>query len=138
MATRKVWWSVRRFRSPACWLGQGIPGLIAASVLVALGDAFRSGARQALLYRSCVALHQEGAFQTIEARTDALERLALVGLVLAGGAIVETFGFVAGWIAETMLCTIGLALACAMTEPPPAFEPADAGTSGMRAGLLTI
>jgi len=119
----------------ACWLGHGIPGLIAASVLVALGDAFRSGARQALLYRSCVALHQEGAFQTIEARTDALERLALVGLVLAGGAIVETFGFVAGWIAETMLCTIGLMLACAMVEPPASPHTDSPETS---AGLLTM
>jgi len=122
----------------ACWLGHGIPGLIAASVLVALGDAFRSGARQALLYRSCVALHQEGAFQTIEARTDALERLALVGLVLAGGAIVETFGFVAGWIAETMLCTIGLVLACAMAEPPAAPASTHADSPGTSAGLLTM
>src|SRR5688572_28793225 len=110
----------------ACWLGHGIPGLITASVLVALGDAFRSGARQALLYRSCVALQRQDAFQTIEARTDALERLALVGLILAGGAIVNTFGYAAGWIAETTLCTLGLALACSMTEPPAASEPADA------------
>jgi len=122
----------------ACWLGHGIAGLMAASVLVAVGDAFRSGARQALLYRSCVALKREDAFLTIEARTDALERLGLIGLVLAGGAIVENVGFVAGWIAETMLCTIGLALACAMTEPPAASEPADADTSGALAGLLTI
>src|SRR5262245_16229435 len=39
-----------------CWLGQGVPGLLAASLLVALGDAFRSGADQALLFRTCVAM----------------------------------------------------------------------------------
>src|SRR5947208_1025025 len=41
-----------------CWLGDGAPGLLAAIVLVACGDAFRSGADQALLYRSCVALER--------------------------------------------------------------------------------
>ena len=34
----------------ACWLGQGVPELIVAAVLVALGDAFRSGADEALLF----------------------------------------------------------------------------------------
>jgi len=101
-----------------CWLGQGIPGLIAASVLVALGDAFRSGADHALLYRTCVALRREGDFQRIQARTEAVRLTAMVGLVLAGGAIVTTWGFAAGWIAETVLCTVGLAMACAMSEPP--------------------
>ena len=122
----------------ACWLGHGIPGLIAASVLVAFGDAFRSGAREALLYRSCVALKRDDAFLTIEARTDALERLAMVGLVLAGGAIVATFGFAAGWIAETMLCTIGLVLACAMSEPPAAPGSTAADSPRTSAGLLTM
>src|SRR5688572_18769956 len=46
-----------------CWLGEGISGLLVASVLVAIGDAFRSGACQALLYRSCVALGREDRFQ---------------------------------------------------------------------------
>lgn len=101
-----------------CWLGEGVPGLIAASVLVAVGDGFRSGAPQALLYRTCVALDREDLFQRLEARTCALETVALVGLVLAGGFIVSMWGFAAGWIAETVLCAIGLAIACAMTEPP--------------------
>src|SRR5262249_34875219 len=38
----------------ACWLGRGVPAFVAASVLVAAGDAFRSGADQALLFRTCV------------------------------------------------------------------------------------
>ena len=127
-----------------CWLGHGVPGLIAASVLVALGDAFRSGADQALLYRSCVATGREAEFQTIQARTEAVRQVALVGLVLAGGAIVSTWGYAAGWVAETVLCASGVLIACAMCGPPPeaseapttssAGEPAPAPP--IRLGLL--
>ena len=46
-----------------CWLGEGVSGLVTASVLVALGDGFRSGADQALLYRTCLALDREHDFQ---------------------------------------------------------------------------
>ena len=110
-----------------CWLGRGIPDLIAASVLVALGDAFRSGADQALLYRTCQALDCEATFQRIEARTRAVELAALVGLVLAGGAIVETWGFSIGWIVEAAMSAAGLGIACVMKEPPACLgEPADA------------
>jgi MFS family permease len=101
-----------------CWLGQGIPGLLAASVLVALGDGFRSGADEALLYRSCVALDREEDFQRIEARTRAVQVSALVGLVMAGGFIVKRWGFDAGWLTETLLCAAGLVMACSMVEPP--------------------
>jgi len=66
-----------------CWLGRGIPGLLAASVLVALGDAFRSGADQALLYRTCLHLGRESDFQTIEARTRAAQ-LASIQAALTG------------------------------------------------------
>lgn len=108
-----------------CWLGEGVPGLVAASVLVALGDGFRSGATQALLYRTCLALDREADFQRIEARATAAETAALALLILAGGVIVSTWGFAAGWIAEALLCTIGLAFACAMSEPPPAPDEGD-------------
>jgi MFS family permease len=103
-----------------CWLGEGIPGLLTASVLVALGDAFRSGADQALLYRSCVAINREADFQSIEARTRAATLGALVLELLAGGAIVRTFGFDAGWLIETIMSAAGLIIACMMTEPPAA------------------
>ena len=101
-----------------CWLAEGIPGLFLACALVAVGDAFRSGADQALLYRSCVALGHEGDFQKIEARSRAVQVIALAGLIVGGGAIVTTWGFAAGWAAETMLCAIGGVIAWAMVEPP--------------------
>ena len=105
-----------------CWLGVGIPGLLAACLLVALGDAFRSGADEALLYRSCVALHREADFQAIQARTKAATLVALVILVLLGGAVVAIWGFAVGWIVETALSAAGLAIAYAMIEPPAATD----------------
>ena len=51
-----------------CWLGEGVAGLLSAILLVALGDTLRSGADQALLYRSCLALERETDFQRIESR----------------------------------------------------------------------
>ena len=101
-----------------CWLADGIPGLLLACLLVAVGDAFRSGADQALLYRSCVELNREGEFQKIEARSRAVHVVALAALIVAGGAIVSRWGFAAGWIAETLLCATGGLIAYAMVEPP--------------------
>jgi len=112
-----------------CWLGEGVTGLVAATVLVALGDAFRSGADAALVYRTCHALGRDHEFQAIEARANAVELGALVALVLTGGVIVTSWGFAAGWIAETTLSAAGLAIALAMTEPPPAHV-ADGGNRG--------
>ena len=105
-----------------CWLGEGLSGLLVASVLVAVGDAFRSGASEALLYRSCLAIGREDAFHALQARATALETAALVALVLTGGLIVTTWGFAAGWLAETLLCAVGLAIAFAMKEPPAAED----------------
>src|SRR5215470_9082759 len=101
-----------------CWLGQGVPGLLAASLLVALGDALRSGADQALLYRTCLALNREPDFQKIQGRTYAWQAAALLIQVLAGGFIVQRWGFATGWIVETAVCAVGLGIACAMIEPP--------------------
>lgn len=101
-----------------CWHGEGVSGVVTACVLVAVGDGFRSGADQALLYRSCVALGREADFQRIEARAEATALVALAGLVILGGVIVHASGFALGWLAETALCFLGLMIACAMVEPP--------------------
>jgi MFS family permease len=101
-----------------CWLGEGTPGLLAASLLIAVGDCFRSGADQALLYRTCAALDRERDFQSIEAYAHASQTIVLVVLILLGGVIVTRWGFAAGWLTETVLCAIGGVLAWLMTEPP--------------------
>jgi MFS family permease len=121
-----------------CWLGPGVPGLLGASLLVAVGDAFRSGADQALLYRTCVAVDREGAFQRITARVRTAELVALVVLVLAGGVLVGTWGFTAGWIAETALAVLGVGLACAMTEPPAAVDTDQRSAVITRAPMLSF
>jgi MFS family permease len=121
-----------------CWLAPGIPGLLAASVLVAAGDAFRSGADQALLYRTCRAVGRETEFQTITARTRTAQVIALVALVLLGGLVVHTWGFAAGWIAEIGLAMLGLGLACAMAEPPAAADATDNSAVIYRAGMLSL
>lgn len=100
-----------------CWLGDGVTGVLAASLCVALGDAFRSGAHEALLYRTCAALDRESEFQRIQARTNALTLTALVVLTIAGGIVVARFGFAVGWIVEAVLSLAGLAIAAVMIEP---------------------
>jgi MFS family permease len=116
-----------------CWLAEGIPGLILASLCVALGDTFRSGADQALLFESCVASGQPERFQPIEAKSHSLELIALVAMMLTGGVIVETAGFAAAWMLETLLAAVGVALAVCMASPPPTSGHADAGESAPRA-----
>jgi len=114
-----------------CWLGEGVVGLLSAILLVALGDTLRSGADQALLYRSCLALEREPDFQRIESRSRSLQLVALVAFILAGGAIVETWGFAAGWMTEAAVSVVGVAIAWAMREPPPGVgeSAGDAATS---------
>ena len=117
----------------ACWRAASGARILMAALLVALGDAFRSGADQALLYRTCQALAwHEGhkgykgykgpeeaarAFQQLEARSRAIQLVALVLFTLAGGAIVSAWGFTTGWLAEIVLSVAGLAIAVAMVEP---------------------
>ena len=101
-----------------CWLADGIPGLVLACTLVSIGDAFRSGADQALLYRTCVALGREGEFQRIEARTRAVHVIALAGLIVARRSHRQHVGLRRRLVAETLLCTMGGAIAYAMIEPP--------------------
>jgi len=99
------------------WLGVGAGGALASSLIIAAGDAFRSGADQALLYRSCLAVGATD-FQRREAQSRGLQLAALVLFVLAGGAITAEWGFATGWLVETLCSASGLAIACAMVEPP--------------------
>lgn len=126
-----------------CWLAEGVSGLVLASLCVALGDTFRSGADQALLFESCVANGQPERFQQIEAKTHSLELIGLVVMMVAGGVLVEAVGFAAAWIAETALAASGLAIALAMTSPPAAAqgEPGTIRTAparGLAVGLLRL
>jgi hypothetical protein len=109
-----------------CWLTPGIVSVVAGTLIIAFGDAFRSGADQALLYRTCAALHHVSEFRRIEARAHAVTLIALVVLVVSGGAIVARWGFAAGWITEALLCSVGVVLAVMMATPPAAGDLPDA------------
>jgi hypothetical protein len=101
-----------------CWLGEGVTGVAVGTLLIAVGDAFRSGADQALLYRSCIAVGRPDEFQRINARAWSIEGVLLALLVVFGGAIVAAWGYHAGWALETALSAVGLAIAWSMREPP--------------------
>ena len=100
----------------ACWLCPGVTSLAAGGLLIAVGDALRSGADQALLYRSCVADGVPAEFQRIEGRTRGVALMALVLLTLAGGALVATAGWSAAWALDTALCALGVVIAAAMRD----------------------
>jgi MFS family permease len=109
------------------WLGAGVPELVVACLLVAIGDGFRSGADEALLFRSCAALGCEDRFLNMQSRAHTLEVCALVALVAGGGAIATVWGLHAAWAAETALCALGVVFASAMVEPPAVAARDDAG-----------
>lgn len=100
------------------WLGTS-PAMIAASSLaIGLGDAFRGGADEALLYESLKAEGREAEFERFLARTSFWAQSVLVALVLGGGALVASFGFDAAWAAEVALSVAGLVVAFMMRETP--------------------
>jgi hypothetical protein len=72
-----------------------------------------------LLYESCLAGGRPDRFQQIEAATHSLELIALVVMMAIGGVLVETTGFTAAWIAETVLAASGVAIALRWRHPPP-------------------
>ena len=117
----------------ALWLAASTPILLIASLLVALGDAFRSGADEALLYRTCVALGREADFQAIEARTASVSLIALVALLMGGGGIVAVAGYTAAWLTEIALSVTGLVLAYLMVEAPAAPAPGPGEESSSQA-----
>lgn len=100
----------------AMWLGSTVWAIGAGVLLIGVGDAFRGGADEALLYRSCVASGKEEIFERIVARSAAVSQVTLVGLVLAGGWLADHGGFDLAWAAETALAAIGVVVALCMVE----------------------
>ena len=100
------------------WLGAGVPALALSMIAIAVGDAFRHGADEALLYRSCAALGRADTFGERVARAQALTLAAVVALTAGGGWLVGRAGFAAGFVAEIALALGGLGLAVAFVDPP--------------------
>ncbi|MBM3270491.1 MAG: MFS transporter, partial [Candidatus Sericytochromatia bacterium] len=102
------------------WLGSGPWAFAASALAIGVGDAFRGGADEALLYESLARLGREAEFERRVARTGAWAQSALVVQVLLGGALVARFGFDAAWALEVAFALGGLVLALAMVEVPGA------------------
>ncbi|MBI3892498.1 MAG: MFS transporter [Candidatus Wallbacteria bacterium] len=105
------------------WLCESSAGVALGCVTIAVGDSFRSGAQEALLFESC-----DGAqFGRRLARADAATELALVGLTLLGGWIAQWAGFHAAWCVEAALALGGLGVALSFREVPRPNEAGDVG-----------
>jgi MFS family permease len=91
---------------------------LAAAVIIALGDAFRHGADEALLYRA----DPEG-FQQNLARAQSCTILALVGLTLLGGWLPSRVSYDAAWGLELGLSSLGWLLALRLPNLKAPLEP---------------
>jgi MFS family permease len=119
------------------WRAASVVAVVAAVVAIALGDAFRHGADQALVYRSCAALGEAASFGRRFARAQATALAAMVGLTALGGWVAAHVGFDVAWAIELSLAVAGLVLAWAMTDLPVSpDEPEDEeATAAPFAGL---
>lgn len=126
------------------WQGRALPALGLGALAIALGDAFRHGADEALLYRSCAALGEPAAFGRRLASAHAWALVALVGMTALGGLLAERVSFDLAWALELALSILGLVLAWAMVDLPALAdeaeddeEPADRGPRALLAGLAS-
>ncbi|MBS2035956.1 MFS transporter [bacterium] len=85
----------------------------ASTVLVALGDAFRHGADEAILYRA-----DPSRFQSDLARAQSLTTLAMLAFTLLGGWLATNVSYDAAWALELALCSLGLILALHFPDHP--------------------
>jgi MFS family permease len=107
------------------WKAESLAWLAVGSLAIAFGDAFRHGADESLLYRSCAELGIAEQFGRRLASAEAWSLAVLVGLTALGGVIVDRVGFDAAWALELGLAVVGLALAAAMREPATTHRAAD-------------
>ncbi|MFN8609148.1 MAG: MFS transporter [Vulcanimicrobiota bacterium] len=90
---------------------------LASAILIALGDAFRHGADEALLYRA-----DPKNFQANLARAQSLTTLAMLAFTLLGGWLATRVCYAAAWATELCLSGLGLLLACFFPDAQPLQE----------------
>jgi hypothetical protein len=103
------------------WCGQGIVAMGASILFIAVGDAFRSGADEALLFQTCRQLGHEDWFARILSTTRAVTIASMAGLIVLGGKLAATVGPDVTLAADAALCALGVLLALAL-KPVPAME----------------
>ncbi|MEO7331118.1 MAG: MFS transporter, partial [Minicystis sp.] len=123
------------------WQTSSLPALALGALAIALGDAFRHGADEALLYRSCAAAGDPTSFGRRLAGAHAWSLFALVTLTTLGGVLAEQVSFDVAWALELALSFLGLGLAWAMIDlPATALDPEDedAAEPGIRKAIAGL
>lgn len=121
------WWADRFGLRRSLLIGSALQvlGLVAmwanyyvvSALAIALGDAFRHGADEALLYRS-----DPVNFQQNLARAQSLTLLAQIFLTLGGGLLATRCSYHLAWGLEVLLASVGLGLACKFPDFPMVAE----------------
>lgn len=92
----------------ALWLASSTEGLAAGTLAIAIGDAFRSGAGDALFHASCAQAGEAHHFTRRLARANSWITAGGIALTVVGGAVAEAFGCGLAWALESLLAIGGL------------------------------
>jgi len=118
--------------------GQGFWHFWLAIAVCGLGDTFRSGAEEALLYDSCLATRQRARYRPLLASAMFFATIVMVIGQIAGGIIATYISWELPFWLEVGFSSAGFLLVLAMLEPPrtaeaPEDEPPKAKADGRRA-----
>ncbi|MEZ5338410.1 MAG: MFS transporter [bacterium] len=106
-----------------------------AMAVCGLGDTFRSGADQALLYDSCRGLGREGDFRRLLSRSLAIATLAMVAGQILGGSLALRVGWTVPFWGELLLSSCGFIVVMRMLEAPYIDQHDEAAGAGSTAPL---
>ena len=96
-----------------------------AMAICGLGDTFRSGADEALLYDSCRALKRTADYRRILARSMVIGTLAMVAGQLLGGVLATRIGWTVPFWCEVAMSAAGFMVVYQMLEAPYRDDPKD-------------
>lgn len=119
-----------------------------AMAVCGVGDTFRSGADQALLYDSCLATHQVQRFRALLSRSLFIMTLALMASQIIGGLIATFISWELVFYLEVVFSAFGFACVWLMQEParlehqpsaePPHANPLPAAAAALKANWLWL
>ncbi len=105
-----------------------------AMAVCGLGDTFRSGADEALLFDSCRGSGQVPAFRRILSRSLAIATIAMVGSQIAGGVIATRVSWTLPFWLEIVMSAGGFMVVLAMLEAPHREVESPRNGNGQRSG----
>ena len=98
--------------------GDSFGAFWAAMAVCGLGDTFRAGADQALLYDTCLAVNQEGRFRGVLAHSLLVTAIVMAFSQIAGGAIARFISWELPFWIEVAFSAVGFVAVWIMLEPP--------------------